>query len=202
MRERGTAKTIGLLIVALAVFSAVGYELWQPSIGWPDEARRVLHAEGGFSVVMPRGFEPHLKFKDAERSPDEVMFVSNTGIGIPALFAARRTSTDPDPSKLDADAQYARVTFQGQPAWERQHDMPHTHEHNRSLLFQRDGRWFELYAHVNEGQPLDRGAWAAYFASFKALPPRAVPNLAALAPATAPASGPPATSPATTPAAR
>ena len=188
MRNRGIAKTVGLGIVALAVFSAVGYVLLLPAEGWPDESRRVTHTAGGFSVIRPKEFEQHIAFAGVGRSDDGIRFLSTSSVGDPALFNIHHI-TEPVREKMTADG-YEPVEFQSQPAWQRLRDILKTHEHSRSVIFQRDGRWYEEYAKVPDGQPLDHGAWAAYFDSFRDFKPYGVPDLVDPAPATVPATRP------------
>ncbi|MDB5328565.1 MAG: hypothetical protein JWM57_4134 [Phycisphaerales bacterium] len=185
MRRRGMIKTIGVLAAAIVVTGFVMYVIVQPTVGWPDESRRQVHP-AGFSIVKPDGWEQHATFTSAGQPADGFKFLPAKAVGSPGYFNLTRLTVPVTEADRNAKG-YTPTTFADQPAWEKLAEHTFTKEHSRSLIFERDGQWFEISIRRPDSEPFIAGVWRAYAESFKIEP---VKTLATTLPATLPVSQP------------
>ena len=178
-------KTIGLLAAAVVVVGFIAYAALRPPVGWPDEGQRKVHP-GGFSIVKPEGWEEHPTFISAGQPYDGFRFLPAKAVGSPGYF--NLTHLTAPVTEADRTAKgYKPTTFASQPAWEKLSESSFTKEHSRSMIFERDGQWFDISLRRPDTEPLDLGVWRAYAETFKIEP---VKTLATSLPAALPATLP------------
>ncbi|MGC4032670.1 MAG: hypothetical protein QM754_13250 [Tepidisphaeraceae bacterium] len=173
-------KTIGLIAVAVVVIGVLGYVIAQPSIGWPSEDRRVIHPNGGFSIVQPVGWEKRVQYGTFGRGSDALQFFPSKSVGTTGIFSAGRI-VEPVTQESLAKKGYQAITFDGKPAYERWTDLKTTHEHSRSVVFERDGQWCDITVRRPMSETIDAGVWLKYAESFR-IEPLLTPKVAATAP--------------------
>lgn len=168
------------LVVILAILFAAGgtaYYLAQPAIGWPDEARR-KHHPAGFSVIAPKAWTPNFYIRNAARSGtgDILQLVPEASKGMQPSFAVARLQTPPDEAAL-LEKKYVKGMFQGRNALvfngERRKLFCH------SVVFERDGNWYDLTMNLQLPEDVTTGVWAAYAESFKVERTASMPSTAA-----------------------
>lgn len=178
-------RTIGLVVAIVVVIGVIMYALVRPTVGWPDESRRVSHP-AGFSIVQPEGWERHLTFSSGGYGTDLIRFLPAKAVGSPGFFTVTRIATPVTEADRTAKG-YKPITFAGQPAWERWTAQSLTHEQTRSMIFERSGQWFDISLRRPDIEPLDVGVWRAYAETFRVEP---VKTLSTTLPATLPATLP------------
>lgn len=193
MHRSGFIRTIGLVAAAVVVVGVLLYYTLQPAAGWPSEDRRVVHP-AGFSIVRPTNWEQHLAFHRDGRGEDSLRLLPKQVVGGTEFLKAMKLPAPATEAELRSK-KYDSTTFAGSPAWDRITEQTFTKEHTRSLVFERDGVWFDVTVRRPKTEPLRTGIWAAYADSFRIEPVRTV------TPTTLPGLPAPATTPATTTAA-
>lgn len=181
-------KTLGLIAVALLVAGVVIYAALRPPIGWPVEARRVVHP-AGFSVVVPDGWEAHNTERRNERTANALRLVPIKAVGTPGFFTITQIPYSPTEADLIKRG-YASTTYAGKPAWAKESEQKDTREHTRNVMFERNGAWFEIIIRRPFSEFLDSGIWLAYAETFKIEPAKPTTAPVMLLPATLPANLP------------
>ncbi|HEX8323151.1 MAG TPA: hypothetical protein VF595_04480 [Tepidisphaeraceae bacterium] len=165
MHRTGFTRTIGLVACVVVVVGILLYMGLQPPAGWPDESRRVVHP-AGFSIAQPRDWEPRVSVLGNSARADSIRLLPKTAVGSPGFFTVTKLPESPTDKDLLSKG-YAPTTMSGQSAWQRVSEQKMTREHTRSVVFQRDGVWFDIVIRRPSLEPLDAGLWAAYVDSFR-----------------------------------
>lgn len=177
-------KTIGVVAVAAIIVSFVLYAVLRPPIGRPAESRRLSHP-AGFSIVVPEGWERHLIERTNGRGADSIAMLPEKAVGAPGFLKAIKLPTTPTEADL-SKGNYSQGLVAGKPVWMRETEQKDTKEHTRSVIFERDGNWFEILIRRPISESLDSGAWQAYIETFRTETPRPTTFLPATLPATLP----------------
>jgi len=110
------AKTISVLLVAMAAVCTLIYLGLKPTFGYPDEAERIRH-EAGFSIIMPSKWQKLVSYRNREGTiEDGFMLSDEKSEGAPSSIAVAKLHRPPEIESLMREGA-TESTFQGHPAW-------------------------------------------------------------------------------------
>jgi hypothetical protein len=180
------------LLLVLAVAAAIGLILW---IFWPrplskpDESRRVEHPLG-FSMVVPEHFDTKIGLEPDDTHRGAIILRDGRYDAFPPMITVHEFLSQPDFAAMSKRGFKQVGTFLGRQAsiMNGPSGRGRAAMWNYRVIFERDGRWFEVAASDPQFFDLGKSRYRDYLESFRLDPARPA-TMPSAAPATVPATG-------------
>lgn len=164
------AAFLGFALLCVWVFSVIN----TPTIGTPDESRRLIHP-AGFSVVGPVGWEGRNVVVSLGAGSPTMQFLPTRSVGVQPNFTIYQVDALPEPQdKLKR----VETTFMGKPAFVS--EGPVSNAYLYVIDVELEGKWYRLSLKLASREDVRGGAWWRYFESLRierpALPATTLPT--------------------------